>query len=280
MTRFSFALIIEDEMYNQYWGLTEKPFENTSDPKMYYGSPKHDEAFSRLMYVVSEGKGAGMLTGDYGSGKTVLGRLLAAQLDPNQYRFIYIANPQMTGTEILREIVRAIGAVDHLPEHKGDVVSAVTDILRRNAEVGRTTTLIVDDAQLIREAETLEELRLLLNLQMNDRFLINLILIGQTELREKVNRIPQLKGRMAMRYHLNTLDEAETGEYLLHRLKVAGRLDPLFTDLAIQQIFEYAKGVPREINNVANLSLLIGFNQQTDTISREIVRAAVSELNQ
>ncbi len=247
---------------------------------MYYGSPKHEEALSRLMYVVSEGKGAGMLTGDYGSGKTVLAHLLSAHLNHNQYRFIYIANPQMTGTEILREIVRHLGAVDHLPEQKGDIVSAVSEILRRNAEVGRTTTLIVDDAQLIREAETLEELRLLLNLQMKDRFLINLILIGQTELREKVNRIPQLKGRMAMRFHLNALDEAETGEYILHRLKIAGRMEPLFTDLAIKDMFEYSKGVPREINNVANLCLLIGFNQHTDTINREIVKGAIGELEQ
>jgi len=264
-------------MYNTYWGLTEKPFENTADPKMYYASPQHEEALSRLVYVVAEGKGAGMLTGDYGSGKTILVHQLMASMNHNQYRFVYLANPQMSGTEILREIVRAIGAVDEIPQQKGDVMSTVTDILKRNAEVGRTTTLIVDDAQLVRETETLEELRLLLNWQWQGRFLINLLLVGQTELREKVNRIPQLKGRMAMRVHINPLDEWETGEYLLHRLKVAGRVDPVFTDLAIKEIYQATKGVPRDINNVANLCLLIGYHRQMDTLNRDVVRAALAE---
>lgn len=265
-------------MYNEYWGFTEKPFENISDPEMFYGSAKHQEALSRLMYVITEAKGAGLLTGDYGMGKTVLAKMLMAQLNPNQYRFVYLANPQMTGREILREIIRAIGAVDTLPDEKGDVLNALTEILRRNAEVNRITTLIVDDAQLIKEQETLEELRLLLNLQWNERFMINVIFIGQTELREKINRIPQLKGRLAMRFHLDPLNEPETGEYILHRLKVAGRTEPLFTDLAITAIHEYSKGVPREINNAANLCLLIGYNQQVDTINRDIAQSALAEL--
>lgn len=264
-------------MYNEHWKLAKKPFENTPDPAMYYASPKHEEGMMRLLYVISEGKGAGMLTGDYGSGKTVLGRLLPHHTNSNQYRFVYITNPQISGVEFVREIVRQTGAMDKLPDIKGDLLNSLNEVLRRNSEIGRNTVVIIDDAQLIKETETLEELRLLLTLQTNDKFLLNLLLIGQNELREKINRIPQLKGRLAMRFHLNSLDEYETGEYILHRLRISGRTEPLFTDMAIKAIFEHTQGIPREINNLCNLCLLIGFSKKADTINREIVQSAITE---
>jgi general secretion pathway protein A len=230
------------------------------------------------MYVIAEGKGAGMLTGEYGSGKTVLARLLTTQLDGSKYKFAYITNPQMSGIELIREIIRQIGVVEDFPNMKSDLLHTLTEILKRNAEIGRTTAVIIDDAQLIKDTETLEEIRLLLTLQTHQKFLLNVILVGQTELREKINRIPQLKGRLAMSYHLNPLNERETGEYILHRLKVSGRTEPLFTDLAIKAVYEYSQGLPREINNICDLSLLIGFSHKSDTINRDILKIAISEL--
>jgi len=267
-------------LYTTYWGLQEKPFENTPDPRMFYNSSKHEEALTRMLYVAAEHQGGGMLTGDYGSGKTILSRVIPSQLDPNKYRFLYLSNPQLTGTEFIREITRQVAVIDRLPDSKSDLLNLLTEVLKRNAEINRDTVVIVDDAQLIRENETLEDLRLLLNLQHRDKFLITLLFFGQTELREKINRLPQLKQRMTMRYHLDPLTEQETAEYVLHRLKVAGREAPLFTDMAIREMAEHSRGVPREINNICNWALLAGFSNQVDTINRELIEAVIKDMEQ
>ncbi|MFH1824289.1 MAG: ATPase, T2SS/T4P/T4SS family [Candidatus Firestonebacteria bacterium] len=265
-------------LYTDYFGFTEKPFENTLNIKMFYSSPMHEEALMRMLYVISERQGVGMLTGDYGSGKTILTRILSTQLNKNQNNFVFITNPQLDSVEMLKEIARQIAVVDKLPSEKSDLLNILRDVFKRNLEIGRNTVVIVDDAQLIKENETLEELRLLLNLQPADKFSVTLLLVGQTELREKINRIPQLKQRLAMKYHLDALNDQETGEYILYRLKISGRVDPLFTDLAIRAIYENTRGVPREINNICNWCLLAGFSKKVDTINKEVVEAIIKEM--
>ena len=265
-------------MYTQYWGLTNKPFDNTLDIKMFYASPMHEEALMRMLYVVCERQGAGMLTGDYGSGKSILTRILSTQLNQNQNKFVFITNPQLDSLELLKEIARNIAVVDKLPNEKSDLLNIIREVFKRNIEIGRNIVIIVDDAQLIKDNETLEELRLLLNLQPSDKFLVTLLFVGQTELREKINRIPQLKQRLAMKYHLDALNETETGEYILHRLKVAGRTDPLFTDLAIKAVYETTRGVPREINNICNWALLSGFSKKIDTVNKDVVDSVIAEM--
>jgi len=264
-------------LYTEYFGLTEKPFENTLDVRMFYSSPMHEEALMRMLYVITQRQGAGMLTGDYGSGKTILTRILSTQLDTHQNNFVFITDPQLSSIEMLKEIVRQVAVVDRIPNEKSDLLNILREVFKRNLEIGRNTVIIVDDAQLIKESETLEELRLLLNLQPSDKFLVTLLLIGQTELREKINRLPQLKQRLAMKYHLDSLSEQETGEYILYRLKVAGRVEPLFTNLAIKAIYENTRGIPREINNVCNWCLLAAFSKKVNTINKEIVEAVIKE---
>ncbi|OGF50792.1 MAG: hypothetical protein A2231_05540 [Candidatus Firestonebacteria bacterium RIFOXYA2_FULL_40_8] len=265
-------------MYKSYWGVNVKPFENTLDIKMFYASPMHEEALMRMLYVISERQGAAMLTGDYGSGKTILTRILATQLNSNQNKFVFITNPQLTSIEMIKEIARQVAVVDKLPTEKSDLLNILREVFKRNIEIGRNTVVVVDDAQLVKDNETLEELRLLLSLQPSDKFYVTLVLVGQTELREKINRIPQLKQRLAMQYHLDALTEQETGEYILHRLKVAGRTDPLFTNLAIKAIFDQTRGVPREINNVCNWALLAGFSKKLDTINKDVIENVVKEM--
>ena len=245
---------------------------------MFYASPMHEEALMRMLYVISERQGAAMLTGDYGSGKTILTRILATQLNSNQNKFVFITNPQLTSLEMIKEIARQVAVVDKLPNEKSDLLNILREVFKRNIEIGRNTVVVVDDAQLVKDNETLEELRLLLSLQPSDKFYVTLVLVGQTELREKINRIPQLKQRLAMQYHLDALTEQETGEYILHRLKVAGRTDPLFTNLAIKAIFDQTRGVPREINNVCNWALLAGFSKKLDTINKDVIENVVKEM--
>src|SRR3989339_199696 len=268
----------EHALYKSYWGVNVKPFENTLDIKMFYASPMHEEALMRMLYVISERQGAAMLTGDYGSGKTILTRILSTQLNSNQNKFVFITNPQLSSIEMIKEIARQVAVVDKLPSEKSDLLNILREVFKRNIEIGRNTVVVVDDAQLVKDNETLEELRLLLSLQPSDKFYVTLVLVGQTELREKINRIPQLKQRLAMQYHLDALTEQETGEYILHRLKVAGRTDPLFTNLAIKAIFEQTRGVPREINNVCNWSLLAGFSKKLDTINKDVIESVVKEM--
>lgn len=265
-------------MYTEYWGITKKPFENTPDPAMFFSSSKHQEALMRMLYVIKERQGGGLLTGDYGTGKTILTYILSSHLSLQQYRFVLIINPQMPAIEFIKEIVRKIAVIDKLPDGKSDLTNILSEVLRRNNEIGREIIIVVDDAQLVKDNETLEELRLLLSLQLNDRFLLTLLLLGQTELREKINRLPQLRQRLVMRYHLEPMDEEETGEYILHRMRVCGRSEPIFTNLAIKEIYEHSQGIPREINNLCNWCLLVGFTKKVDTISLDLVKDVIREM--
>jgi general secretion pathway protein A len=265
-------------LYTEYWKLKYKPFENALDTKMFYSSPMHEEALMRMLYVITERQGAAMLTGDYGSGKTILTRILSTQLNSNQNKFVFITNPQLDSLELIKEIARQIAVVSKLPSEKSDLLDIIREVFKRNLEIGRNTVVIVDDAQLIKDSEALEELRLILGLVPSDKFIVTLLLVGQTELREKINKIPQLKQRLSMSYHLDALTEKETGEYILYRLKVAGRAEPLFTDLAIRVVYEQSRGMPREINSICNWSLLAGFSRRLDTINREIVQGVIKEM--
>ncbi len=267
-------------MYEEYWGLKEKPFENTPDPRFLYYSPKHEEALTRLLYAIREKKGAAVLTGGFGSGKTVLSRALWDELqDHDRYRLIYITNPQIPTIEFIREIVRQLGEPkEGLPEKKSDLLDLLGKILERDANIGRDIVIIIDEAQLIESRETFEELRLLLNFQLNERFLLTLILLGQPELRERIANLPQLKQRLSVRYHLSNLNEKETGEYINQRLKIAGQKKELFGSETISLIHQASQGLPREINNICDLSLLTGMGKGIAKIDKKIIREVIKDL--
>ncbi len=266
-------------MYLEYWRLNEKPFENTPDPRFIYYSPWHEEAYARLKYAIDQKRGAAMLTGEYGAGKTLLARVLVKELLEGQNCDVaLIVNPMLSEVDLLREIIFQLKA-DRLPGNKLKILHLLNDILYENYNKKKNTVIIIDEAQVINRKDVFEELRLLLNFQLNDRFLLTLILIGQPELRKKIDDIPQLKQRIAIAYHLGGLDNMRVSEYIYHRLKVAGIEKELFRGKAIDKISDCSEGLPRKINNICEIALLQGMFEKRLDIDDELIDKVTKDLS-
>jgi type II secretory pathway predicted ATPase ExeA len=264
-------------MYEAYWELTEPPFDNSPNPKFFYLSPEHEEALVRLVYTVRHRKGCGMLTGEYGCGKTTLSRALIHRLEAERYEIGLLTNPRWDAVDFLREALYQLG-VETNERSKPELLHMLNDVFFRNYREGRDTVIIVDEAQLLDDEALFEELRLLMNFQTDDRFLVTVLLIGSPELREKVRALKHLDQRIAIRYHLNTLDSAHTAAYVAHRLRMAGRTKPVFTDDALRLIFDFTRGTPREINNVCDVSMLVGYTKRAGEIGEQIVAEVIKDM--
>ncbi len=269
-------------MYEEYWGLSEMPFENTPDPRFLYYSPQYEEGLSRLLYVVERRKGAGMLTGVFGCGKTVLGQALFNALNKNIYQIAFVNNPHLKSVELLRAIARQLGA-ENLPEKITEMstdhfLQVIGNILLNNAKDGKETLVIIDEAHVIDDIDVFEELRLLLNFQVENRFLLTLLLMGQPELRERIRKNKQLTQRIAMGYHLAPLSQDETWVYITHRLEVTGGRRSIFTEQAIEPVYDNSGGIPRRINQICDMSLVTGFAKRADKVDEGIVQEAVASL--
>lgn len=264
-------------MYLQYWHLKEKPFENTPDPKFLYNSPQHEEGLSRLIYVVREGKGAGLLTGIYGCGKTLLGHALADELEKDVYRVAFLTNPRLDDIEMLRMIVYLLGASE-VPTRKADLLMALGQIFDANLRDGKKTVIVIDEAHAIEQPSIFEEIRLLLNFQSRQQFLLTLLILGQPELKNKVESNKQLNQRIAMRFHLQGLTTEETAHYVHHRLLIAGAKAELFDEESLVLIHERSGGIPRRINQICDISLLNGMTRQSPIVGADIVREAITSL--
>lgn len=266
-------------MYEEYWKLQEKPFENTPDPHFFYYSQKHEEALSRMLYTIRERKGAALLTGEPGSGKTLLSRVLLKELSTEQYQFAFIFNPKLSPLSLMKEIVYQLDSTIS-SSSKINLLHRFNDILYANKNNNRDTVIVIDEAQAIGHKSSFEELRLLLNFQLNDVFLLTIILLGQPELKNKINNFPQLKQRFAVRYHLKALKEQETGEYIQHRLKTAGAQQMIFSEDAHMEIYRFSTGIPRRINNICNMALLVGSAEGLDKINQDLVRVVAKDLEE
>lgn len=263
-------------MYKKYWGLNELPFENVPDPNFVFLSSKHDEALMRLLYATKSQKGAAMLTGEIGCGKTTTSRLFIQDLSPEEYEVGLIANPMLSPSDFLKEIVYQLGC-DKTASTKTELLRILNEAMMENLQKNKKTVLIVDEAQAIEDVGTFEELRLLLNFQLNDKFLLTLILIGQPELKDKVRKIEQLQSRIAISYHLNPLDFQDTARYIIFRMKKAGMKKAMFTKEAIKKIFDHTNGVPRRINNICDLALLVGYSSQSKLVDSKLVQKVIDD---
>lgn len=264
-------------MYKDFYGLKEKPFSKTPDPRFLYLSNGHREALARLQYVVEERELA-LLTGDIGCGKTTISRALMDSMG-SRYRFCFVYNPRLTAQEFLRVIARSL-MVESPPPGKDDLLKEITDVLYRLHEQDVCPVIIVDEAQLIPDREIFDEIRLLTNFQLDDRNLLSIVLMGQPELR-KILAEPvyePFRQRIGINFHLNPLTVEETQDYLDFRIEVAGGRQGLFSPDAVQKIYELSGGVPRMINQIATNALLEGFGQDATLIDSSVLEQLEREL--
>jgi len=264
-------------MYEKYYGFKLRPFSKTPDPKFLFLSRAHEEALARLHYAVEE-KELILLTGEVGSGKTMLTRALMDSLS-EKYRIIILINPRLTPVQFLRTIAKRFN-IDVPYNLKDNLLDAIYERVYEDYASGISPVIIIDEAQLIPSKETFEEIRLLTNFQLDDVNLISLILVGQTDLRRRLNHkvyLP-LRQRIGLFYHLGPLAEDEIKAYIEHRLKVSGLEDPLFTEGAMRLLYQYSKGIPRVINSLATSALLEGVGKDTFLLDESLVHNAAREL--
>lgn len=263
-------------MYLEYWGLKKFPFENVPDPEFMYLSSEHEEALARLLYVARGNKGVVLVTGEVGSGKTTLSRVLIQQLPPTKFDVGLMTNPTLKSLDFLREILNNLDLKSHRYSSKSELLKLLNKKMLENIQNNKTTLLIFDEAHLISK-ETFEEIRLLLNFQLNDKFMLTIILFGQPELRDIIRRIKQLDQRIAVKYHLNPLNHEEAVKYIDFRLEKAGSKGNIFTRQAADEIYAYSKGIPRIINNVCDMSLLAGFLSKAEIIAPDIIKKVAED---
>lgn len=260
--------------YCTHWKLDARPFDNLPDPRFYFPSGQHEDARQRLLYGIEAKKGVVMLTGEIGCGKTLTSRALIQSFPQGRYDVALIANPSLPSTEFLTEILYQFGL-----EGSGQKVAMIhrlNDHLLANRGRDINTVLMVDEAQAVQDPAVFEDIRLLLNFQLNDQYLLTLVLFGQPELNERVSAIPQLNQRIALRYHLRPFSADETADYIRFRLEAAGGRGALFTKDAIEEVFVLSRGICRVINNLCDLSLFLGAQELVAEISPSIVQRAAT----
>ena len=270
-------------MYKKFFGLRQEPFSIAPDPRYLFMSERHREALAHLLYGVRSGGGFVLLTGEIGAGKTTVCRCFLEQV-PQRCNVAYIFNPLQSAEELLESICaefRIPRAIDpgRVPSGR-DHVAALNDFLLRTHAVGQDNVLVIDEAQSL-SAEVLEQLRLLTNLETNERKLLQIILIGQPELRDMLARpqLEQLAQRVIARYHLGALTARETAQYIRHRLAVAGLGGALpFDEASMQRVHALSRGVPRRINLLCDRALLGAYARGKAQVDVGIVDKAAAEV--
>lgn len=265
-------------MYEELFGFRKKPFSKTPDPAVFYRSPAHEEALARLQFGAEE-RELTLLTGEIGTGKTLLSRALIDSLDEG-YRPILLINPRVTPNQFLRSLALRMD-VDKPAYHRSDLLDQINRALYRAYEESLCPVVIIDEAQLIPSKDTFDEIRLLTNFQLDDLNLVTLILIGQPELRKRLKHrsYQALRQRIGIQYHLGPMGREDTGNYVAFRLKDAGGDPDLFTGDAVDTVYRYSGGLPRMINNICANALLSGFSRESKQIGPDIILDVVGDLD-
>jgi len=266
-------------MYTKHFELTEEPFSIAANPRFLYMSFRHREALAHLLYGIRSDSGFVMLTGEVGTGKTTVCRCLMEQL-PEQSNVAFILNPKVTVNELLSSICDELGvAYPHVDRSVKTFVDAINRYLLKQHSLGRNTVVIIDEAQNL-SADVLEQLRLLTNLETNERKLMRIILLGQPELETMLSRpeLKQVEQRITARYSLQALDRSEMHAYVSHRLAVAGCREPVFSKRAINKLYAKTRGIPRLINIICDRAMLGAYVKSRRKVSLKILQDATREV--
>ena len=269
-------------MYRAYYGLNRNPFEITPDPAFFYGTPQHNEALASLCHGIERRKGFIVITGEVGTGKTLLARCLFRTLKWHKISFAYIFNPLLPVLEFLQYSMSDLG-LSSSGKGKGELLSELNRYLISQYAQKSTVVLIVDEAHLL-SWELLEEIRLLTNLETEQQKLLQIVLIGQPELGEKLDcaELRQLKQRISLRCRLLPLSREDTHKYISLRLWLAGATDRhrgIFSASAVELIHDYSGGVPRLVNTICEGALVAGFAVKSPVISPELVNEIAEEFS-
>lgn len=269
-----------NEVYS-FYGLKEQPFNITSDPHFFYKSKHHEEALFNIRYGIEFRRGFIEITGEIGTGKTTLCHMVVDQLDPAAVKSALILNPGLSGIGLLQAIIEDFGMEVH-KKTKINMFKQLNNFLIEESAAGRNVVLLIDEAQNLKP-NAFEELRLISNLETKKEKLIQIMFVGQPELKQLLNSpsLRQLRQRINVRYHILPLDKAEIKPYINTRLKAAsgnGNVFVDFQDETIDEIYNYSRGIPRLINVVCDRSLLSGFVSETRDITRKIIVKSINEI--
>lgn len=265
-------------MYNSFYGFREAPFHITPDPRFLFFSTQHREAFHHILFGIRERKGFIQITGEVGAGKTTVTRAVLEELGPTVHTAL-ILNPVLTSTQLARTILVELGLRPRKLDRSG-YLDVLSQYLFDQAARDHDVVLFIDEAQDL-EPELLEQIRLLSNLETDQRKLLQIVLIGQPELRDKLDHpgLRQLRQRITVRYHLRPLSRPDMERYIAHRLHVAGANGrPSFSPWALRTLHSYAGGIPRLVNAVCDKALLYGYVNEIDHLTAKSVRRAIREL--
>ncbi len=266
-------------MYETFYSLNQKPFSVTSNPSFLYLSPRHKEALAHMIYGIRERVGFIEITGEVGTGKTTLCRTLLNQLDPS-VKTAFIFNSNLSEVQLLQTILEDLG-IKSTAKNKGAMFAELNQFLLEQFRSGGNVVVIIDEAQNLSK-KLLEQIRMLSNLESANEKLLQIILVGQPELREKLKdpSLRQLRQRIVVRYHIEALERNEVSRYIGHRLDIAGAngRGPLFEELAVDQIHRFSAGIPRLINILCDKALLNGFVNDSRKISEAHIQQAIQEI--
>jgi type II secretory pathway predicted ATPase ExeA len=267
-------------MYESYWQLTQKPFDNSADPRFYYPSESHQAALLKLRYAIESRRGGALLAGVAGSGKTLLTHMLPKMLDESFCPWVRLVFPQMSTAELLSYLASELDASQPDASDGGvhESIRRIERFLAGNVQKGCCAVVIVDEVHLIDDLHALETLRLLLNFESDGQSGLMLLLSGQTAILPVLERMPHLEQRLAAKCLVTPFDEGETACYIAHRLKAAGVERAIYEPDALRAIHELTRGVARRINRLCDLTLLVGYAEQQPTISAAQVEAVSQEL--
>lgn len=270
-------------MYSHYWSLDRPPFENTLDPAFFFPSQTHQAALWKLRYLIENRKGAGVLVGPTGSGKTMVVHRLAEELEKDVGPWIHVVFPQMSADDLLSYLAVQLGgdAVDerHLPLSRSVSLRMIEQAFVELTRQGRHAVIVVDDAHLIDDPETLQALELLLNFQQTARSEFSLILLGDRLLLSRLTRMPRFDERLIARSMLQSLSQDEVARYIRFRLEVSGARSSMFDGASLDEIAALSGGSPRRVNRLADLALLVGYADNRMSLTADDVTAVNEELS-